>query len=112
VTDRREPERPRPRVQDRRGRAQAVDRLDVGLDLASGRSLLASWAVGGTATGRLDLDVGLLVTVWVHMSYVHRVTDMDSRYPYPQNYYPWIPYNTHTRTRGYKTPPYPYPTGK
>jgi hypothetical protein len=62
VTDRREPERPRPRVQDRRGRAQAVDRLDVGLDLASGRSLLAAWAVGGTAVGRLDLDVGLLAT--------------------------------------------------
>jgi hypothetical protein len=50
--------------------------------------------------------------VWVHMSYAHRVTDMDSRYPYPRSYYPWIPYSIHTRTRGYEIPPYPYPTGK
>jgi hypothetical protein len=32
--------------------------------------------------------MGLENRIWVHMSYAQRVTDMDSLYPYPQNYYP------------------------
>jgi hypothetical protein len=55
---------------------------------------------------------GLENKIWVHMSYTQRVTDMDSLYPYPRNYYPRIVYSNHTRTRGYENPPYPYPTGK
>jgi hypothetical protein len=43
-----------------------------------------TWTAGNCRTA----DCWVLATVWVHMSYVHRVTDMDSRYPYPRNYYP------------------------
>jgi hypothetical protein len=73
----------------------------LGIQDAGLRERDARWPVGR----------GRLVCVWVHMSYVHRVTDMDSRYPYPRNYYPWIPYSIYTCTRRYENPPYPYPTG-
>jgi hypothetical protein len=62
---------------------------------------------------QLALGIGSLENrIWVHMSYAQRVTDMDSLYPYPRNYYPRILYSIHTRTRGYENSPYPYPTGK
>jgi hypothetical protein len=50
--------------------------------------------------------------IGTHISYVHRVTDIDTIYPYPRNIYPWIPYSIHIHTRGYENPPYLYPMGK
>jgi hypothetical protein len=74
---------------------------------------LPSWAVGGLAaeSWAAGASTGIwdAASVWVHMSYAHRVTDMDSRYPYPRSYYPWVPYSIHTRTQGYEILPYPYP---